>query len=147
MTYKRKLRETNMHKSKGFINDSIVFKSLDIDTGNKVGNGGNGYNSGDITTAQSLTINPYNKADAYVHTNTGDDVHQTGAHGDLTGTNTQTFSAGSNTSGDVTTTTTANQTNNITATQNSTVYAGVAGDGGSDNMVWGGDVHDFLNNS
>ena len=45
--------------------------------GNSAGNGGDGYNTGDISSKPSIEFNPYNKAEgADVHVNNGDKVHQ-----------------------------------------------------------------------
>jgi len=59
-----------------FPSDSIAFKTISTG-GNSAGNGGDGYNSGNITNKPSIDFQPYNKADgAEVHVNTGDQVHQ-----------------------------------------------------------------------
>jgi hypothetical protein len=55
--------------------DTIAFKTISTG-GNSAGNGGDGYNSGNISNNPSISFNPYNKADADVHVNTGDQVHQ-----------------------------------------------------------------------
>jgi hypothetical protein len=59
-----------------FPTDTITLK--DISTGGgSAGNGGEGYNKGDITSTPTINFNPYNKADgAYVNVNTGDKVDQ-----------------------------------------------------------------------
>ena len=53
-------------------------RAQDFDTGgNSAGNGGDGVNTGDISSKPSIEFNPYNKAEgADVHVNTGDKVHQ-----------------------------------------------------------------------
>ena len=79
------------------------------------GNGGNGYNEGNITNAANMYVNPYNKADSSVHYNTGDKVYQTGPTGQYGDQEAKHY--GSNTGGAVTTTATANQTNEIWADQ------------------------------
>ena len=65
-----------MAKAKAlFPSDTIALK---ISTGgNSAGNGGDGVNTGDISSKPSIEFNPYNKAEgADVHVNTGDKVHQ-----------------------------------------------------------------------
>src|SRR6266496_4549574 len=58
-----------------FPSDTIVFKAST--GGNSAGNGGDGYNEGNIISNPSIHFNPYNKAEgADVHVNTGDQVHQ-----------------------------------------------------------------------
>src|SRR5258705_9527770 len=72
-----KSRETHMSKAKVmFPSDTIAFK--DVDTGgNSAGNGGDGVNTGNISSNPSISFNPYNKAEgADVHVKTGDQVHQ-----------------------------------------------------------------------
>ena len=58
-----------------FPSDTIAFK---ISTGdNSAGNGGDGYNSGKITSNPSIEFEPSNKAEGSdVHVNTGDNVYQ-----------------------------------------------------------------------
>jgi hypothetical protein len=58
-----------------FPSDSITFK---VSTGdNSAGNGGNGYNEGNIISNPSIKFEPSNKADgADVHVKNGDDVSQ-----------------------------------------------------------------------
>ena len=58
-----------------FPSDTITFK---ISTGdNSAGNGGGGYNEGDITSKPSIEFEPSNKAEGSdVHVNTGDNVYQ-----------------------------------------------------------------------
>ena len=58
-----------------FPSDSITFK---VSTGdNSAGNGGNGYNEGNIISNPSIKFEPSNKAEgADVHVKNGDDVSQ-----------------------------------------------------------------------
>ena len=58
-----------------FPSDSITFK---VSTGdNSAGNGGNGYNKGDIISSPSFKFDPSNKAEGSdVHVKNGDDVSQ-----------------------------------------------------------------------
>ncbi len=58
-----------------FPSDTIAFK---VSTGdNSAGNGGTGYNEGNIISKPSVEFNPSNKAEgADVHVNTGDNVYQ-----------------------------------------------------------------------
>ena len=58
-----------------FPSDTITFK---VSTGdNSAGNGGGGYNEGDITSKPSIEFEPSNKAEGSdVHVNTGDNVYQ-----------------------------------------------------------------------
>ena len=69
---------------------SFQLNALKISTGgNSAGNGGNGYNSGDITNKASIDFNPTNKAyGADVQVNTGDHVQQK-AYWDAGGANAQ----------------------------------------------------------
>ena len=58
-----------------FPSDTISFK---VSTGgNSAGNGGDGYNKGDIISNPSIKFDPSNKAEgADVHVKNGDDVSQ-----------------------------------------------------------------------
>ena len=58
-----------------FPSDTITFK---VSTGgNSAGNGGDGYNKGDISNSPSIKFDPSNKAEgADVHVKNGDDVSQ-----------------------------------------------------------------------
>ena len=59
-----------------FPSDTISLKDV-YTGGNSAGNGGDGVNTGDISSKPSIEFNPYNKAEgADVHVNTGDQVHQ-----------------------------------------------------------------------
>jgi len=150
MTHSFKLREIHMrtdHKS-----DSIVIKLSGGDA--SAGNGGNGYNYGDITNKPTLTIDTYNKAEgADVHNNTGDKVYQKAnwdadaeakdhskayakSYGDQ-----ESDHKGDNTGGDVYANTTATQTSTVMADQSIHVWAGVGGDGGDNAKADGGDVN------
>jgi len=140
-----------------FPSDTIAFK--DVDTGgNSAGNGGDGVNTGSISSSPSISFNPYNKAEgADVHVKTGDLVHQK-ADWDAGGANAeaekfskaeagkavsngdQESDSGHNKS-DVDASTTAYQTNFLAANMSQNVAAGVGGDGGDHNKAEGGDVH------
>ena len=92
--------------------DVIAFHNIETG-GNSAGNGGAGTNSGDIST----------NANNYLHalTDTGSsasDIHHAGLH----------VHASSDTE------------NSIDANPVQMVEAGVGGNGGNDNMAWGGDV-------
>jgi hypothetical protein len=135
--------------------DSIA---LNISTGGQeAGNGGSGYNSGDISNEPSISFNPYNKADgADVDVHTGDQVYQK-AYWDAGGANAsaewfakayggeaesngdQKSYSGHNTS-NVNANTTAYQTNFLAADMSQSVAAGIGGDGGNHNAAVGGDV-------
>jgi hypothetical protein len=140
-----------------FPSDSIVFK--DISTGhNSAGNGGDGYNYGNITNNPSIDFQPYNKADgAEVHVNTGDHVDQKaywdagGANanaekyakaygGDAQSNGDQSSWSGHDTS-NVSADTTAYQSNWLAADQHQSVMAGVGGAGGNNNEAEGGNVN------
>jgi hypothetical protein len=104
--------------SGSFSSDVIGIKS--IDTGhNNAGNGGNGYNYGNISDSAKLTFNPYNNAD-------GADV--------------KVSQDGSYDSAKVHADTTAYQSNWVAADQHQDVYAGNGGNGGSYNTAEGGNV-------
>lgn len=141
---------------KDFKSDSIVIK-LDFDTGhNYAGNGGNGSNSGDITNNPTSVVDQSNKVEGSdVHTNTGDKVYQKaywdasaeakhakayGVKAESNGDQKSTHE-GDNTSGDVNANVTATQTNKAWVDQSQHVWAGIGGDGGSDNMAVGGDIN------
>ena len=76
-----------MSKAKAmFPSDTISLKDV-YTGGNSAGNGGDGDNTGDISSKPSIEFNPYNKAEgADVHVNTGDKVHQN-AYWDAGGAN------------------------------------------------------------
>ena len=148
-----------MGKSMGksmFPSDSIALK---VSTGgNSAGNGGDGYNKGDITNKPSVEFNPSNKAEgADVHVKNGDNVSQK-AYWDAGGANAkaekyakaeggtaksngdQESDSGHNKS-DVEANTTAYQDNWLAVEQGQEVYAGIGGEGGDHNKAEGGDVH------
>ena len=139
-----------------FPSDSIALK---ISTGhNSAGNGGDGYNYGNITNKPSIDFNPTNKADgAEVKVNTGDHVYQK-ASWDAGGANAkaedyskkaeggyaksngdQSNDSGYDTS-KVYADTTAHQDNWLAANQSQSVGAGIGGNGGDYNYAEGGNV-------
>jgi hypothetical protein len=151
-----------------FPSDTITLK--DISTGgNSAGNGGDGYNKGDITNNATIHFNPYNKAEgADVHVNTGDQVHQKAswdagdasakaedyskAHGGYANSNGDQSSWSGHDKSDVDASTTAYQTNFLAADMSQHVAAGIGGEGGNDNYAKGGDfetanLNDVLNHS
>ena len=119
--------------------DSIAFK--EISTGhNSAGNGGDGYNSGNIITTASIDFQPHNKAEgADVHVNTGDQGHQPLWGGGPTASADLLPTSGHETPG-VNADTIANQSNWLAADQSQTVYAGIGGAGGNNNSAPGGAV-------
>ena len=139
-----------------FPSDTIALK---VSTGgNSAGNGGDGYNEGNIISNPSIHFNPYNKAEgADVHVNTGDQVHQKAywdagganataekyakAEGGTAKSNGDQESYSGHDESDVDASTTAYQTNWLAADQSQTVMAGVGGEGGDHNKAEGGDVH------
>lgn len=146
-----------------FPSDSIAFK---VSTGdNSAGNGGGGYNEGDITSKPSIEFEPSNKAEGSdVHVNTGDNVYQK-AYWDAGGANAeaekyakaeggtaksngdQESESGHNKS-DVDANTKAYQENYLKADMSQNVWAGVGGNGGDENYAKGGDVDvNILNDS
>jgi hypothetical protein len=140
-----------------FPSDTVSLKEISTG-GNSAGNGGSGYNYGDITSKPSISFDPSNKAyGADVHVNTGDQVHQK-AYWDAGGANananwySKAYGGDANSNGDqksysgydtskVYADTTAYQTNFLAADQHQSVAAGIGGNGGSDNFAKGGDVH------
>ena len=139
-----------------FPSDTIALK---ISTGhNSAGNGGDGYNYGNITNKPSIDFNPTNKADgADVKVNTGDHVEQK-ASWDAGGANAkaedyskkaeggyaksngdQSNYSGYDTS-KVYANTTATQDNWLAVDQSQQVYAGNGGSGGDYNYAVGGNV-------
>ena len=140
-----------------FPTDTITLK--DISTGGgSAGNGGEGYNKGDITSTPTINFSPYNKADgAYVNVNTGDKVDQK-AYWDAGGANakaddySKAHGGSANSSGDqssksghdtsnVDASTTAYQSNFLAADMHQSAAAGIGGNGGNDNAAMGGNVH------
>ena len=145
-----------MTKAKAsFPSDTIALK---ISTGeNSAGNGGDGFNKGDITSKPSFEFKAYNKAEgADVHVNTGDKVHQDadwdagGANGKAekhskaeggkaTSNGDQESGSGHNKS-DVDANTSADQDNYLKVDMSQNVWAGIGGEGGDHNKAEGGDV-------
>ena len=139
-----------------FPSDTITFK--DVSTGgNSAGNGGDGYNSGKISNSPSINFNPYNKAEgADVHVNTGDKVYQKAywdagdanakaddyskAHGGSTNSNGDQSSKSGHDTSNVDASTTASQTNILSADMSQHVAAGIGGDGGNGNTAKGGEI-------
>jgi hypothetical protein len=138
-----------------FPSDTIALK---VSTGgNSAGNGGDGVNTGNISSNPTLNFNPYNKADgADVDVKNGDKVYQK-ADWDAGGANAkaekfskadggkaisngdQESDSGHNKS-DVDANTKAYQDNYLKADMSQNVVAGVGGDGGNHNNAVGGDV-------
>jgi hypothetical protein len=142
------------------LSDTIKFKSIDTG-GNKAGNGGDGYNSGDITNKPTIKFEPSNKAEGSdVNVNTGDSVYQKAYWdadgGDATAKKFAKADGGdAKSNGDqiaqtghdtvkVYANTDAYQTNFLLADQHQDVKAGNGGDGGDDNWAHGGDVNFHL---
>ena len=146
-----------------FPSDTISFKAST--GGNSAGNGGDGYNKGDISNNPSVKFEPTNKAEgADVHVKTGDDVSQK-AYWDAGGANAkaekfskadggkavsngdQDSDSGHNKSY-VDANTKAYQDNYLKADMSQNVWAGIGGDGGDHNTAKGGDVDvNILNDS
>jgi hypothetical protein len=136
---------------KDYKSDSIVIKLSGGDA--SAGNGGNGYNYGDIINKPTSTIDQYNKVEGSdVHTNTGDKVYQKAywdadaeakyhskAYAKSNGDQ-ESEHKGYNKSGDVKANVDADQTNKAWVDQSQHVYAGVGGDGGDNAMAIGGNV-------
>jgi hypothetical protein len=139
-----------------FPSDTISLKDV-YTGGNSAGNGGDGVNTGDISSKPSIEFNPYNKAEgADVHVNTGDQVHQK-AYWDAGGANAKTekyskaeggkaasngdqeSESGHNKS-DVDANTSAYQKNDLKVDMSQNVWAGIGGEGGDHNKAEGGDV-------
>jgi cytoskeletal protein RodZ len=139
-----------------FPSDTISLKDV-YTGGNSAGNGGDGVNTGDISSKPSIEFNPYNKAEgADVHVNTGDKVHQD-ADWDAGGANAkaekhskeeggnaysngdQESESGHNKS-DVDANTSAYQKNDLKVDMSQNVWAGIGGEGGDHNKAEGGDV-------
>ena len=138
-----------------FPSDTIALK---ISTGNNsAGNGGDGYNYGNITNKASIDFNPTNKAyGADVQVNTGDHVQQK-AYWDAGGANakaedySKAYGGTAKSNGDqsnysgydtskVHADTTAYQDNWLAADQSQHVAAGIGGNGGDYNYAQGGNV-------
>ena len=140
-----------MSKAKGmFPSDTISFKDV-YTGGNSAGNGGDGVNTGDISSKPSIEFNPYNKAEgADVHVNTGDKVHQDAdwnaggkyskAEGGKAVSNGDQESDSGHNKSDVDANTSAHQENDLKVDMSQNVWAGIGGDGGDHNKAEGGDV-------
>jgi hypothetical protein len=147
-----------MTKAKGLINvsDSIEFKSINTG-GQSVGNGGDGSFSGKISNSPNISFDPSNKASgSSVDVKTGDHVNQKAywdaggangtaskfskAEGGKAWSNGDQYSESGHNTSKVYADTTAHQTNYLKADQHQEVVAGIGGDGGSDNLVLGGNV-------
>jgi len=143
-----------------FPSDTVTLK--EIDTGGQyAGNGGSGCNKGDISNEPSITVKPSNQAEgADVHVKTGDEVSQK-AYWDAGGANAKAdeyskayggkaYSNGDqrNYGGDDTSKvyaeTTAHQSTFLAADTHQSVWAGLAGYGGSGNEAAGGDVEVYV---
>jgi hypothetical protein len=139
-----------------FPTDSIALKEISTG-GNSAGNGGNGYNSGDISNSPSINFNPTNKAEgADVHVTTGDKVSQKAdweagganakadwfskAYGGHAMSNGDQKSESGHDTSNVDASTTAYQTNFLAADMSQHVAAGIGGNGGNGNAAVGGDV-------
>ena len=139
-----------------FPSDTITIK--DVSTGgNSAGNGGDGVNTGNISNSPSIKFETYNKAEgADVHVNTGDKVYQK-AYWDAGGANAEAekfakaYGGEAESNGDqksysghdtsnVDASTTANQTNILSADMSQHVAAGIGGNGGNNNTAKGGEV-------
>jgi hypothetical protein len=149
------LRESHMNKS-SFPSDTIALKAISTG-GNSAGNGGDGVNTGNISNSPSIKFDTYNKAEgADVHVNTGDKVYQKAywdagdanakaeafskAYGGSANSNGDQSSKSGHDTSNVDASTTASQTNILSADQHQTVMAGIGGNGGNDNYARGGDV-------
>ena len=138
-----------------FPSDTITLKEISTG-GNSAGNGGDGYNKGEISNSPSIDFQPYNKAEgADVHVNTGDKVYQKAywdagganakaddyskAYGGHAYSNGDQYSESGHDKSDVDANTTAYQTNFLAADMSQHVAAGIGGNGGDDNYAKGGD--------
>jgi hypothetical protein len=146
-----------MSKAKAmFPSDTISLKDV-YTGGNSAGNGGDGVNTGDISSKPSLEFNPYNKAEgADVHVNTGDKVHQDAdwsagganakaekyskAEGGKAYSNGDQESESGHNKSDVDANTSAHQENDLKVDMSQNVWAGIGGEGGDHNKAEGGDV-------
>jgi hypothetical protein len=148
-----------MTKAKGFtsVSDSIEFKSINTG-GQSVGNGGDGSFKGSISNEPTIKFDPSNKAiGSSVDVKNGDHVSQKAYWdadggdataskfskaygGDAKSNGDQSSKSGHDTS-KVYADTTAKQSNYLKADMHQEVVAGIGGDGGSDNLALGGDVH------
>jgi hypothetical protein len=139
-----------------FPSDAISFKAMT--GGNSAGNGGNGYNEGNIINNPSVKFDPTNKAEgADVHVKNGDTVSQkvywdagganaraekySKAEGGKANSNGDQESESGHNKSDVDANTKAVQDNWLAVEQGQTVMAGVGGDGGDHNKAEGGDIY------
>jgi hypothetical protein len=141
-----------------FGSDVIAFKEIDTG-GNSAGNGGDGYNEGDITNKPKINFEPTNKADgADVDARTGDHVKQKAywdaeanggdASAKVKKAEAEDVSAKANggkasSNGDQESESGHNRSEveaNTTAKQSQMAAAGNGGDGGDENIAAGGDV-------
>jgi hypothetical protein len=139
-----------------FPSDTISFKAST--GGNSAGNGGNGYNEGNIISNPTLKFDPTNKAEgADVHVKNGDTVSQKAywdaggagakaekyskAEGGKANSNGDQESDSGHNKSDVDANTKAVQDNWLAVEQGQTVMAGVGGDGGDHNKAEGGDIY------
>jgi hypothetical protein len=139
-----------------FPSDTISFKAST--GGNSAGNGGNGYNEGNIISNPSVKFDPTNKAEgADVNVKNGDHVAQKAywdaggagakaekyskAEGGKANSNGDQESESGHNKSDVDASTTAYQENWLAVEQGQEVYAGIGGEGGDHNKAEGGDVH------
>lgn len=148
--------------AKGFthVSDSIEFKSINTG-GQTVGNGGDGNFFGKVINAPTINFDPSNKAyGSDVTVKTGDYVKQTAdwdagganakaswfakAHGGSAKSNGDQSSDSGHDTSKVYANTTAHQYNSVVADQHQEVAAGIGGNGGGGNAVWGGDVNFHL---
>ena len=139
-----------------FPSDTITFKAST--GGNSAGNGGDGYNKGDISNNPSVKFEPTNKAEgADVNVKNGDHVAQKAywdaggagakaekyskAEGGKANSNGDQESDSGHNKSDVDANTKAVQDNWLAVEQGQTVMAGVGGDGGDHNKAEGGDIY------
>jgi len=140
-----------------FPSDTIAFKEISTG-GNSAGNGGDGYNKGNISSEPTFIYKPSNSAEgADVHVKTGDQVHQKAdwdagganaksekyskAEGGKANSNGDQESESGHNKSDVDANTKAYQDNYVKADMSQNVLAGVGGEGGDHNKAEGGDVH------
>jgi hypothetical protein len=150
----------------GLGSDVIAFKEIDTG-GNSAGNGGDGYNKGDITSKPEINFEPTNKAEgADVDARTGDHVKQKAywdaeanggdasakvkkaeaedvsakANGGKARSNGDQESESGHNRSEVEANTTAKQSNELEADQSQMAAAGNGGEGGDENIAAGGDV-------
>jgi hypothetical protein len=137
-----------------FPSDTIALKAISTG-GNSAGNGGDGYNKGNISNSPTIKFDPSNKADGSdVHVNTGDQVYQKAywdagganakaddyskAYGGYAKSNGDQYSESGHDTSKVSADTTAYQSNFLAADMSQSVAAGIGGNGGNDNYAKGG---------